>query len=156
MTFKIKMFQSKTKKWKWNKARQFSMRYNKIWRHIFFIKKILKYFNDFQTRNFSVLWLNGAQARKMKQNCTFSHKIYSNMTSHFFINKCQSTSETFNQSSTDIWPKWTQAMCIIFPWETFKSDAIFLFIKNYQSITQKVKMKQNHTFFQGIYSCLMS
>ena len=36
----------------------------------FFIKT-LKYFNDFQNRNFSVLWLKWVQTMGLKQNHTF-------------------------------------------------------------------------------------
>ena len=55
----------------------------------FFYQKILKYFSDFQNRNFSVLWLKWTQAIEMKQNQTFFHGTYSNLTltSYLFLSK---------------------------------------------------------------------
>ena len=53
----------------------------------FFIKKILKYFNDFQNQNFSLLWLKWTPIMQMKQNQTFFHGTYSNLTSYFFLSK---------------------------------------------------------------------
>ena len=53
----------------------------------FFYQKILKYFNDFQNRNFSVLCLKLFQTMKMKQNHTFLHGTYSNLTTFFFLSK---------------------------------------------------------------------
>ena len=50
---------------------------------IFFYQKILKYFNDFENQNFSVLWLNWTQVIQMKQRQTFSYGTYSNLTSFF-------------------------------------------------------------------------
>ena len=51
-----------------------SMRYIELWRHIFFYwrhiffyRKILKYLNDFQNRNFSVLRLKWTWTMKMKK-----------------------------------------------------------------------------------------
>ena len=46
----------------------------------FFYQNILKYFNDFQNQNFSVLWLKWTQIMEMKQNQTFFHGTYSNLT----------------------------------------------------------------------------
>ena len=54
-----------------------------IWHHIFFYQKILKYFNDFQNQNFSVLWLQLTQTMEMKQNQIFFHGTYSNRTWFF-------------------------------------------------------------------------
>ena len=55
----------------------------------FFYQKVLKYFSDFQNRNFSVLWLKWTQAIEMKQNQTFFHGTYSNLTltSYLFLLK---------------------------------------------------------------------
>ena len=39
--------------------------------HFFLINKKLKYFNDFQNRNFSLLWLKWTQTMKIKKNQTF-------------------------------------------------------------------------------------
>ena len=72
ITFIIKTSQfydfSEPKQWKWIKIRCFSMGHIQIWHHIFFIKKLLKYLNDFQNQNFSVLWLQWTRIREMKQN----------------------------------------------------------------------------------------
>ena len=50
----------------------------------FSLSKILKYFNDFQNRNFSVLRLKWTQTMQRKQNQTFSHWPYSNLTPYLF------------------------------------------------------------------------
>ena len=46
-----------------------------------FHQQILKYFNDFQNRNFSVLWLKWTETMDIKQNRTFFYGTYSNLTS---------------------------------------------------------------------------
>ena len=48
-----------------------------------FYQKILKYYNDFQSRNFSVLWSKWTQAIEMKRNQTIFHRTYSTLTSFF-------------------------------------------------------------------------
>ena len=53
----------------------------------FFIKKMLKHFNDFQNRNFSVLWLKWTQTMEMKQNQTFFHGTYSHLTPYLSLSK---------------------------------------------------------------------
>ena len=73
-----------TKQWKWNKIRHFSVGYIPIWHHI---SKISKYFNDCQNQNFSILSLKWNQALEMKQNQTFFHRTYSNLTSFFIGHK---------------------------------------------------------------------
>ena len=45
----------------------------------FLYQNILKYFNEFQNRNFSILWLNWTQTVEIKQNQTFFQWIYSNL-----------------------------------------------------------------------------
>ena len=52
--------------------------------YLFFLSKILKYFNDFQNWNFSVLRLKWTQTMERKQNQTFSHWPYSNLTPYLF------------------------------------------------------------------------
>ena len=69
-----------------NQIRHCLTGHDQIW-HDFFYQKILKYFNDLQNRNFSVLWLKWTQTMEMKQNLTFFHAIYSNL-KLFFIG-CQ-------------------------------------------------------------------
>ena len=51
---------------------------------VFFNKKKLKYFHDFQNQSFSVLWLMWTQTLEMKQKETFFHGTNSNLTSFFF------------------------------------------------------------------------
>ena len=58
----------------------FSMGHIQLWQHTFFYQDILKYFNDFQNRNFSVLGLKWTQAMEMEQNQTFFQGTYSNLT----------------------------------------------------------------------------
>ena len=50
----------------------------------FFIKKC---FNDFQNRNFSVLWLKWTQTMEMKQNQTFFHGTCSHLTPYLSLSK---------------------------------------------------------------------
>ena len=87
MTFKIEISQfydkSEPKHWKWNKIRHFFMWHSQFWYHILFYQQILKYFNVFPNQNISVLWLKWTQAMEMKQNQTFFHGTYSNLTSIF-------------------------------------------------------------------------
>ena len=53
----------------------------------FSIKKIFHYLNDFQNQNFSVLWPHWTQTIEMKQNQTFFHEKYSNLTLFFVGHK---------------------------------------------------------------------
>ena len=100
-----------------------------IWRHILFYQKILKYFNDFQNRNFSVLWLKWTQTMKMKQNQTFIHRAYLNLISFLFAARTLKYFKTFIigifQSSFNKWVqtkiKIKRGMC--------KSDSIFVIYK---------------------------
>ena len=91
MPFKIKISQyyeyGESKPWEWNKIRHFSMGHVQIWQRIFFYQKVLKYFNDFQNRDFSVLWLKWTKTMEMKQSQTFFRETYSNLTP-FFIKTC--------------------------------------------------------------------
>ena len=59
--------------------------HNHIWR--FFYQKTLKYFNDLQNQNFSVLWLKWTQTMEMKKNQIFFHGTYSNLAPHLFLSK---------------------------------------------------------------------
>ena len=54
-----------------------------IWHNIFLYQKLLKYFNDFQNRNFSVLRLKRTQTMELKQDQTFFRGTYSNNTKIF-------------------------------------------------------------------------
>ena len=51
----------------------------------FFHQNILKYFNDFQNRNFSILWIKWTQKMEMKQNKIFFHGTYSNLTAYLSL-----------------------------------------------------------------------
>ena len=53
----------------------------------FFCQKILKYWNDFQNSNSSVLLLKWTQTMEIKQNQTFSFGTYSHLTSFFIDHK---------------------------------------------------------------------
>ena len=50
-------------------------------------QKIFKHFNDFQNWTLSVLWLQSTQTVAMKQNETFFHETYSNLTLFFIGHK---------------------------------------------------------------------
>ena len=69
-----------------NQIRQCLGRHIQIWHH-FFYQKTLKYSNDLQNRNFSVLWLKWIQTMEMKQNQTFFHGTYLNLTPYLFLSK---------------------------------------------------------------------
>ena len=66
------------------------------WYHLLFGNK--KYFNDFQNRNFWVLWLNWIQTMEKKQNQTFFHGAYSNLTSYTFLLKNIKVLQWFSKS----------------------------------------------------------
>ena len=61
--------------------------HNQIWHH--FLSKNIKsmYFKDLQNQKFSVLWLKWTQNLEMKQNQTFFHGAYSNLTTYLFLSK---------------------------------------------------------------------
>ena len=72
-------------------------------------------------------WLQWAQTMEMKQNQTFFHGIYSNLTWIFIGHKILKYFNDFqNQHFSVLWLQWAQT----------------------------VKMKQNQTFFHGTYSNL--
>ena len=97
----------------------------------FFIKKILKYFNDFQNQNFSVLWLKWTQTMEMKQNQTFFHGTYSNLTPYLFLLKNIKIFQWLSKSKflsfmTKVNPNnGIETKSDIFLWDIFKSDVIF-------------------------------
>ena len=96
-------------------------------RQHYFNLKILKYSNDFQNQNLWVLWLKCNQTIKMKQNQTFFHGTYSNLTSYIFHQQILKYFNDFkNQNFSVLWLKWIQTM----------------------------EMKQNQTFFHATYSNL--
>ena len=102
----------------------------------FFNQKMLKYFNDCQNRNFSVLWLKWTQTMKMKQNQALFHGIYSKFDDiHFLIKnikvfnilsklKFVSFTNKLNKSIRN------EAKSDILLCDIFKSDVIYLLSKN--------------------------
>ena len=64
-----------------------SMGHIQIWHHVFFYQKLLKSFNDFQNQNLSLLWLKWNQTMEIKQNQTFFHGTYSNLTPYLSLPK---------------------------------------------------------------------
>ena len=70
----------------------------------------MKYFNGFQNQNFSVLWLIWIQRMELKQNQTFLHGTYSNLTSYIIFSKNKSFNDFQNQNLSVLWLKWTQTM----------------------------------------------
>ena len=117
MNFKIKTSQfydkSKPKHQKWSKIRHIFMGHIQIWHHIFFYQKILKYFNDFQNRNFSVLWLKWTKTMNIKQNQTFFLGIYLNPTSFFIGCKIlKYLNDFYNWHFSILLQKWAQTSAI--------------------------------------------
>ena len=100
--------------------------------HISFYRKILKYFNYFQNQNFSVLWLKETQAMEMKQNQTFFHGTYSNLTPYLFLLKNIKIFQWLSKSKflsfmTKVNPNnGNETKSDIFPRDIFKSDIIFI------------------------------
>ena len=98
---------------------------------IFFDQKILKYFNDFQNRNFSDLWLKWIQTMEMKQNQSFFHGAYSNLTSYHFLSKNIKVFQWFLKSKylsymTKVNPNnGNETKSDIFKWDILKLDIIF-------------------------------
>ena len=72
---------------------------------------MLKYFNDFKNQDFSVFWLKWTQTMEMKQNQTFFHGTYSNLTSFIFCQKLLKYFNNFkNQDFPVLWLKWIQTL----------------------------------------------
>ena len=72
--------------WSLNQVRQWVTRHSNP-TFFFLIKKQLKYFNEFQNLNFSILWVKWAQTMEMKQYQTFYHETCSYLTSYTFLSK---------------------------------------------------------------------
>ena len=107
-----------------------------IWHYIFFYQNILKYFNDFQNRNFSVLWLKWTQTNEMKQNQTFFHGTYSDLTTNLFslknIKVFQWLSKLkFLSFMTKVnLNNGVETKSDIFAWDVFRSGIIFHWLSN--------------------------
>ena len=70
---------------------------------------ILKYFNNLKNRSFLVLWLSRTQAMEMKQNQTFFHETYSNLTLFFIDCKIlKYLNEFYSWYLSILLQKWTQ------------------------------------------------
>ena len=101
-----------------------------ICQNIFFYQNTLKYFNDFQNRHFSVLWLKWTQTMEKKQNQTFFHGTYSNLT--LFLSKHIKVFQwlsklTFLNFMTKMNPNnGNETKSDIFPRDIFKSDIVFI------------------------------
>ena len=66
-----------------------------IFKHDVFCDQKVKYFNDFQNQNFSVLWLKWTRTMEVRQNQISFHGAYSHLTSYLFFIKKRSISMTF-------------------------------------------------------------
>ena len=96
---------------------------------IFFDKKMLKYFNDFQNWNFFVLWLKWTQTTELKQNQTFFHGAYSNLTSYLFSQKILKYFNDFFTTKENPNNR-NETKSDVFLWDLIKSDIIFYRSKN--------------------------
>ena len=75
-----------------------------------FSSKMLKYLNDLQNRNFSVLWPKWAHTMEMKRNQTFFHGTYSNLTLVFIGCKIlKYFSDFYNWHFSISLKKWVQS-----------------------------------------------
>ena len=80
---------------------------------------------------------------KVKQNQTSFHGIYLNLTAHIFNQNISNYFNDFqNQDFSIFWLKWTQTIF----WLKWTQTIFWL------KWTQTMAMKQNQTFFHGIYS----
>ena len=101
-----------------------------------FLWKILKNFNDFQTQNFSVLWLNGAQAIEIKKEWDiFPWDMVKSDVIHFLIIWKKYFNDFQNQNFSVLWLKGTRTIkneikSDIFSWDIFKLDVIFHWSQN--------------------------
>ena len=76
----------------------------------FFYQNLLKYFNEYQNQNFSILWLKWTQAMEMKQNHTFFQGTYSNLTLFSLVVKIlKYFNDFYNWHFSISWQKWAQS-----------------------------------------------
>ena len=92
--------------------------------YLFFI---LKHLNDFQNRNFSVLWLKCTQTMEMKQNQTFFQGTYSNLTLFSLVVKYLNISMNFiiGTFQSHCKSEHNQVKCIKITRNMCKCDSIF-------------------------------
>ena len=98
---------------------------------------ILKYFNDFQNQNFSILWLKRSQTIGKKQNQTSFHETYLNLTAYLFflsiyIKAFQwlSKSRVLSFMTKVNRNNGNETKSDIFQWNIFKSNVIFHWSQN--------------------------
>ena len=96
-----------------------------------FLSKKLKYLNYFQNRNFLALWLKQTQTVEMKQNQTFAHRTYPNLTSYILLSEKNKVFKWLLKSKflsfmNEVNPKQSD----IFSWDIFKRDIIFHRLQN--------------------------
>ena len=139
----------------------FSMGHIQIWHHVFFYQKLLKYFNGFQNQNLSLLWLKWNQTMEMKQNQTFFHRTYSNLTpylslsknirvfqwllkSKFLSFKTKVNRKNKNETTSDIFHGRYSNLTPLKHFNDIQNQNLsFLCLK----WTQTMEIKQNQTFF---------
>ena len=114
----------------------------------FFYQNILKYFNDFQNRIFSVLSLRRTQKMEMKQNQAFFHQTYSNLTPYLTLSRNIKISQwlskwKFLSSMTKVKSSdGNEIESDIFLLDIFNSDTFF-----YQNILKYFNDFQNQNFW---------
>ena len=132
------------KKWSLNQIIHYLTGHNQIWHH-FCIKK-LKYLNELQNRNFSVLWLKWIQTMEMKENKKFFHGTYSNLTPHLFQRKILKYFNDFqNRNLSVLWLKLTQTM-------EMKENQIF-FHETHSNLTLLFIGQKILKYVNGFCSC---
>ena len=134
---------TRVKQWKWNKIRHFSIGHIQIWHHIFLYQKLLKYFNDFQNQNFSVLWLKWTWIMEITLNQTFFHRTYSNLTPYLSLSKNIKIFQWLSKSNFSVlWLKWTQIMDVTLN-QTF-------FHRTYSNLTPYLSLSKIIKIFQRL------
>ena len=123
------------KQWKWNKIRYFlHWTYSNLTPYRFY-QEILKYFSDFQNRNFIVLWLKWTQTMEMKRTRHFPLRHIQIWHLIFFMKKCSSISLTFKIKISQFYDyripnNGNETKSDIFAWYIFRSDIIFQWSQN--------------------------
>ena len=105
----------------------------------------LKYFNDFQNQNFSVLWLKWAKTMKIKQNQTFFHRIYLNLTPCLFYQKILRCFNNFqNQNFSVLWLRWTQTMAMKQNQIFFTGHKILKYFNDFYNCHLPISLQSKH------------
>ena len=101
-----------------------------------FLSKKVKYLNYFQNRNFLALWLKQTQTVEMKQNQTFAHRTYSNLTSYILLSEKNKVFKWLLKSKflsfmNEVNPNdGNETKSDIFSCDIFKRDIIFHRLQN--------------------------